>query len=819
MRPNGERDLSFNRQHDHLRGWQRSFAVVVSLVVAGCSIQLDEISTSEPVTLTEASDQCFSEAATTFDTYFEGVGSPQSVQSSFLCLRSAIDLFEKYARSQTGARDFYTSTEIRMFLRDTFAPQLGVSEGLWIEIMRLKQLAIGGETDRIRRTELQSIRELFTVFEEEALRLQPWVRLLTMKMSQSEFDSLIEEQGEYAFDEAVSAFKMSVPRLARILATGGGNYSLIHLESFLKELDLVFGDSWSGPRWALDQLGLLSAAKALALDADGSQIQAKEWTAVGDVVSRVYSIVLRFHYLLADKDLFFGEGLSQLDTAVGELNTLVAQAIQRKPNQVISYQLINDFVEQLTGAVVGPELRRRFVLPLTAPTIQQLAPVLLGRLVTPLILGEGEEQVDPNDPETVFGYRPLSRGLEISHLNFMFERFRYWVSSQRKFEQIEALYMATQQPPTSFLAKFGWGRMTSPLSAAELPLDFFREQWLQVMDPANPVEQDIGVLLSMPIPPSTEADGTMMFKAREAITYTRKSFSDLNWKQLAVRLIGNGYVSDPVAHQYRGILLSQFEQVFLDFKNLAVDLDFIEPEEQSIYKTGFFVSSVFLFSSDGDDRLSFQEAVDLFVVSFGTDPVRAPVNDAVALNCAPITPTPFGTKPWYQADCWRFHYRLIAPNSFLQVPGWGRELSQYSDPQWDLLIASLAQASRQPNSIAGTVQPAEMSRPFSVQLYIEALFTRWDTDRDLILSFSEAEAAYPLFFPLLKQASGLPDEDVLAVYAWVLANGRPPTSLAEKVRFQTRWRRAGRDVWAQTANADRLRVAQIFGALAAEISK
>ena len=72
----------------------------------------------------------------------------------------------------------------------------------------------------------------------------------------------------------------------------------------------------------------------------------------------------------------------------------------------------------------------------------------------------------------------------------------------------------------------------------------------------------------------------------------------MNWKQTVVRVLGYGYVADPKGLRMSGITLDQFEEVFKDFRAVAVDLKFLEPDDVTIWKTGFTIANIFLFSSN-----------------------------------------------------------------------------------------------------------------------------------------------------------------------------------------------------------------------------
>ncbi len=774
--------------------FSRVFSVaLLSAALAGCGLNtLEAVPGEAPLKLSGPTENCMSESLKYLESYFKGSASVEQVDTAFACVSGALELFTSYGRG-TSDRDSFSSIELRTFLERHFLGNLKLSDSLLNEVMRVKIAILGGSPDRLTKAELTRLVEVLDILRIEALRLRPYVDILNQRLP-SDGQSVDPSH----LEQAISDFTFTMDSLGALLGKSRQVYKLENLKTLLQDFQGLYEgrSNWKGPEWFAQQMPLIVSAKALLIRPAGESISPDEWQLLFSHVGRSYGLFLRFKYAITGRDLFFGEGLAQIEIGILEVAGILEEAIEAKGDGKISYQIMRDFVLALGAS-------GSFDLPVQASTIADLLEPLLEKIFNPIVLGvENANRLDPKDPLSVRGERAAQGGLTRTNLHRIRDTVLGWVETQEFWERLEV--EAMRKDPTLKKGQPIPLKVVRPIWASFRPV--FAEPWA-----------DLKSIFDRPLPPSTRENGTVIFENSKKIVYDRKSFRELNWKQQVVRTIGYGYISDPEGLRMSGITLDQFEKVFIAFRQLAIDLDFLEKSDNDIWKTGFSISNIFLFSSNGDDRIGYHEATDLFVVSFASSVIRDGIEADLLLNCE-AGPLDDGGRPTFKASCWRKQIKAGYTDFLSDIPGWVRQAKGFGSGSWRKFFENMEKASRKIDNPSGPLASSERSRAISIHHYIESLYTRWDSNRDDRLSLTEADKSFFLFKRILKDASGFNNEDeVRALFFYLLAYGAPPDDgdLGDIVTWL--WWKSNPDQWPSRVSASREKLAQIFGNLAAEL--
>ncbi|MDZ4081491.1 MAG: hypothetical protein U1E10_01025 [Bdellovibrionales bacterium] len=781
-----------------MRATSNSFSRFVLVgVLSGSSLScglntLEAVPGEAPLKLSGPTENCMSDSLKYLETYFKGAASAEQVDTAFKCVSGALDMFTTYGRGSAD-RDSFSSIELRTFLERHFLGNLKLSDSLLNEVMRVKISILGGSPDRLTKAELARLVEVLDTLRIEALRLRPYVDILNQRLpadGQSVDPSHLEQ--------AISDFTFTMDTLGALLGKSRQPYKLENLKTLLQDFQGLYEgrSNWKGPQWFSQQMPLIVSAKALLIRPDGEAISPDEWQLLFSHVGRIYGLFLRFKYAINGRDLFFGEGLAQVEIGILEVAGILDEAIEAKGTGKIEYQILRDFILALGAS-------GSFELPVQASTMADLLEPLLEKIFNPILIGTaGANRLDPNDPLSIRGEREVQGGLTRTNLYRIRDTFLGWVETQEFWERLEVEAML--QDPTLQKGQPLPLKVVRPIWASFNPV--FAEPWA-----------DLKSIFDRPVPPSTRENGTVIFENSKTVVFDRKSFRELNWKQQVVRTLGYGYISDPEGLRMSGITLDQFERVFIDFRQLAIDLEFLDESDTDIWKTGFSISNIFLFSSNGDDRIGYHEAIDLFVFSFASGVIRDVIEADLLLNCE-SGPVDMGGRPTYKASCWRKQIKAGFKDFLADIPGWVRQAKGFGSGSWNKYFDNMEKASRKIDNPSGPLSSSERSRAMSIHHYIEALFTRWDSNRDDRLSLYEADKSYFLFKRLLKDASGFKkEEEVRALFFYLLAYGAPPDDgdLGDIVKWL--WWKSNPDQWPSRVGASREKLAQIFGNLAAEL--
>lgn len=760
-------------------------------VLSGCQLNTQEVVPENPPLKLEApSENCFGPSLTSIELYFQGAADREKIDSAFACVSGALEMFSTYGRGSTNSESF-SSVELRAFLERHFLGSIKLSDSLLLEFMRIKQSLLGGATDRLTKAEIAKLKVVLETLRGEFQRLRPYVGILTQRDPGplGVVDSALLEQ-------ALSDFTYSMDTIGTLLGQSKQTYRLENFKTLLLEIQNIYStrSDWKGPDWFAKQMPLLEAAKAVLIRPDGATIEPNEWNLLFSHVGRIYGLFLRFKYAIKDRDMMHGEALAQIEIGVLEVARVLEDAIAAKGTGKIEYPLLRQLLEAL-------ETTKAFEFPVKTATMEGLLEPVFDRILNPVVIDTaGGKLLDAKDPLSAMGYRASQGGLTLVNLTRLRDTLLSWIEMQQLWERLEK----------------DAARKNSRLAGKPIPIKMVRSLWASYTPYHQEAWADLKSLFDRPLPPATYPDGRLMLLPTSSIVIDSASFAGLNWKQQIVRAIGYGYVSDPKGLRMTGITINQLEEVFNDFWALTLDLGFLDKTDGTIWKTGFTIANTFLTSSNGDDRIGFHEAVDLFVMSFGSGIIsKHMIRDDVLANCENLPVNTSGV-PMIKEECWRNRVLLGYQSFFSTLPQWTKAAKARSPDEWDEFFGDMMKASRKADNPSGPLRSGEMDRVVSIHHYIEAVFLRFDSNLDNRLTMEEADKAYYLFQKILKDASGFKDNgDVHALYAHLLTFGKPPESISDKIYWL--WWKRHPEEWEKRVNADRNTLTTIFGNLASHL--
>ncbi len=763
---------------------------VLFFSAVGCQFNTQEaVPQKAPLKLDGPGENCFGPSLTSLEGYFRGVAEKKEIDNAFECVSGALEMFATYGRGSVNKESF-SSSELRAFLERHFLGSVKLNDTILLEFMRIKQSLLGGATDRLTKAEIAKLTVVLETLRGELQRLRPYIAILTQRETGSVgvVDSSLLEQ-------AISDFTFSMDTVGTLLGQSKQPYRLENFTTLLTEIQNLYStrSEWKGPAWFAQQMPLIEAAKAVLIRPEGSTIAPDEWNLLLSHVGRIYGLFLRFKYAIKDRDMFNGDALTQIEIGVFQIAQVLEDAIKAKGTDKIDYRLLNELFEALG-------VTKTFVLPIQGVTMKNLLEPLFDRIFNPVVIdsARGARRLDPSDKLSAKGYRASQGGLTTVNLTRLRNTLLSWIEMQQLWGRLE-------KDAAKVNSRYAVGK--------PIPIKLVRSLWGTYSPHHKEAWSDLKSLLDRPLPPATYPDGRLMLLPTVSIVIDRASFTGLNWKQQIVRAIGYGYVSDPKGLRMSGVTYKQLEEVFNDFWAIAIDLGFIDHTDGEIWKTGYTIANTFLPSSNGDDRVGFHEAVDLFMVSFGSGIIsKKMIRDDVLANCEHGDLNTSGV-PRIKEACWRNRVHGGYRNFFEKMPAWTAMAKSRSADGWEQFFRDLLKASRKVTNPSGPLASGEMDRVVSIHHYIEAVFLRFDTNQDGKLTMAEADKGYYLFQKILKEASKFSDDnEVHALYAHLLTFGKAPESFSEKLYWL--WWKKNPQEWEARVEADRETLTTIFGNLA-----
>lgn len=715
---------------------------------------------------------CVEKAAPVIEQFFDGTAKPEDLAAAWDCAGEALDMFTNFTRGQNTDR--YDAKEIRAFFETYFLGDIKITDGMLTEIMRLKQAVLGGSLDTVTRTEIARTQTIIKSLKVESMRLLPYMDIITLK---AKADHVQNDPNRV--ESALIVFNLSMENVGNLLGQSSQVYEARHLENLMRELQAIYstgGRDWDGPTTVIENISTIKALKAFMLKPPADQVAPTEWQPLLVNSARLFSLYIRSEYMLKSRDLLSGDGLDQLTVALYELFDLLQGAIQAKPNKVIEYAEWDAMADELLRT-------KMFDLALRPQTLRHLVRVALGKVFNP----------------PVGGKRPAISGLSMTNFTRGRDAIFGWLDMQRVWREVQAQAVAREPR----------------YNGQPIPIPVIREIWSKARTPFRHAHQDIETLLSRTYPLVFTDEGSVIFgpKAKE-IGLSQAGFDSLNWKTHFGRVVSMGWATDPEKSRYLGLTKPEFEAFYKDLKDLAEDLEFLDPNDTDIWETSFEESNMFMLSGDANTYLSFSEGVDFIAYALSASNVNDLVYGEGKDKC-PHEGVDYFQQPKINYACLKEIVVAKWEEKYALLPSWqgvGRKIGKDGRLELFDLLVSGSRSKKQGEAMEiGDVNTMTM-----LMHYIESLYTRFDRDQSGAISFQEARDVYPIFYELLKKAAndgGIKKEkEIYALYNYILYKGKPPESLVDKLYFKFIWVNSPKK-W-EKVNADRVHLARIVGQLA-----
>ncbi len=737
--------------------------VGLTISIAGCSLGTNDTPADKgPLKLTLPEEACLTQQAIpAIQNYFESKANADEVALAWDCISGAL---MKFTTATRGANpDYFTNRELRTFLETYYLADFKVSDAFLAEIMRAKQLLLGGANDRLTKAEIAQAQQIILVLRSETLKLLPYVKYVTQKVT---VDEALANRVEA--EAAIAQFRSSIGVLGTLLGRGTESYSTQNFATLVLEVKPLFKD-WSGLEKTLEYLPTFAVIKALVLNPPGEAIAPAEWQPLMVGAGRVYALILRQQYLMAKQRLLTGAGLAQLRASWDEAISIIRSGIEAKKSKVIAYPQIDAAIDEAIRLEFVPE-------DLRESTLKGLVRTMFSTLFNPASSGS----------------RPKVTGLNATILERIRLQGAAFLEMQARWDAVESRSGSPTPPWKTFVTTW------QGLPAASTPV-------------AVAAAADITKLVTLASPLSYRDNGTVVFDNRLSyLPMNEKAFTRLNWQSVATRLLVQGYATDAAANKFSGLKDTQVKAFFKDIAALGFDLQLLEPKDDDLWRTSFDESNMFMLSAVNDDFMSYSEVYDYLAYLLGGGVMSSRMYNEALERCPRVGVDGFN-RPTMDINCFRARYGQKYAEVHQELPWWVKTQKDAGVNGWDAMETNLEKAARTNGFSSDPISTSDITRMTMVQQYIESLYVRYDANRDGLIDYNEAQNALPLFKALLVKASGFTsDKKINALYMYILKNGKAPTSLGDKASFLI-WTLFP-DKW-KKVTADRLKLLQVVGAL------
>lgn len=729
--------------------------LLAAFVLVGCSIRVSEPPVQFTTTkINPVKEGCLSNAGSVMQNYFDGKASEKELTDFWNCLYHSFDLFAHYTKG--ASNEFYTPQELGGFLTKYFLNGKVIPAPLLEEAMAIKQSILGGSTDKLTKEELQLTLNLIRVFQQETLRMQPY---MPIGYAVAKSRSLDEE----TFEKAIISLNDATANIADALQKSVGDYSFTNLNNLLWELEkFLANDSPENAEWlrlGRKYLSILSSVKSILITPPADKILASDYRKIFRLAPRYFTLYLRTTYYTATKNtMFSGTGLNYLNNFARDVRDVILESISYHPRNTISLAEINTLVDAL---------EENQLLPAQGKVIKDFLPVVLFRIL-------------PASPENL----PSNfLGISENSINYLWQKFLFWSEGQY---YLDGMYRDLNHLPTPDQ------KALSRLDILTIFPEDAAQKWTKLKNDLSVQSvkdlQDIVKEIRLVNPPGSKI---VEIPADRKIQYSFSHLTRMNWLRTFARIVLPAYSSDQErAQKLTGLTKDEVNSFYRDVFPLAVDLKFLNPDSSGAAAARFFEANLFLSSSNGDDLLSMNEILELGTVGISVLIKASQAHKEIAKLCNSLTRNENGDAI-INANCFKEKFLENADKYWSHIPGFLQYFRQQKLEKQKRMLDEFDHTVRRGDRkrLAGfMMETGETQGFFLMPYYIESVFARYDKDSSQAIDQKEVQNAYPVFRGFLASkamALGLNSEkDFQAIFTYLLSSGNLPNeTFTEEIRY------------------------------------
>lgn len=671
-------------------------------------------------------------------------------------------------------------------------PQFRSSQGLIRELMKIKKVVVGGSENNFLPADFDRSHPKISVIRLLINQSMPHFSVYNGDFHPESLDMTVAQA---TFEKAdVNLNDVAV----RISALIEGGYDLQDLSSLVQELESTFEKPGTKLNWSKNFerfYPLLISIKQMVLHDQGSIVHKSDWPSILNRGSRLYSRYLYYNYFLAKKSLTDGMGLESLPIFVNSIVDVVdgllieRQLLEKRSVSVIQASEWRRVVDALEKAELLPS---QFNAALIKPVLN----VLFNKILQ-------------SPAKRLSGFEP--NGLTRDGLQVIKLEFGLWVEGQRLSQKL-------------------FNRIPAPSGFSEEQIIQYIKSNGQTKTAWNEMSLNIDAPSRLPL--VFDSEGRLVLSSSRTRLYNKKSIEKLNLARSLVRVIIRSYAqSSERIRLNQGLNLTEAKTLLADFRNLAIELGLLEPENLTFIESRFREGNLFSAHADGDDLLSFKEGVDLILMIFSGLELDKAMKEQFHQDCRISNQVPSGDER-INIRCFIRTYRREFASIFTSTPDFSRYFMSLDSgvqaggvgpiPEeemlsFDVMLVNLLKSTGWIDDGSGFVKIKDTALVPHLIQYIETVMIRFDSGRNGILEREEALNAFPLFREILKTVAKNDSDRILkGAFAYILVYGHAPETAAEKTQFILSWVRQ-ESSW--PIMADRKKLADVLGYIADQLAK
>lgn len=662
-------------------------------------------------------------------------------------------------------------------------PDFKMSEALVLEGMKIKQLLFGGSKDSFTTNDFSTARLKVSRLKVLIERFMPYWSIYGQEWDPSLYTS---DEAQKFFMESQFILEATGRELGVLVE---GSYDLKDLVKLAKAYEDLYppkDGASSLTKIAEKYVPTVIDMKKIILGGDGGSLEKSNWSFIFGFGARVYTDFLYYDYFLKNVKWEKPEPIGNLSILVNQSLNILKDLIQVKENNKITRAELS---------IIAANLIKLDILP---KGIDQVAADQLVKVVVNSVLITPEHRIAGVVPNA----------LNAESIEVMRKELQVWLDTEY------------------FLAKMSENWKPNEGYAAEDFLMVIRNAQKEKGNSQALTEglKELALVVDSPVPMTVDGKGRLIITNKIQLAYTRASLKQLNINRAVSRVAIRSFANDlDRIYTYKGAVLSEVQADFKDLKVIFVQMGLLDKSNNTFGDSRFRDANLFTAHGDGNNFASFAEITDLVGMIWSGLSLNTDLKSALQTDCLTNQENPAdGTL--VKIDCARKSYKRSMAANMSATPEYLKYLvTAEKNGELDAYLTNVFKAAGYIPNAKKTVRWGDLSLAPHVVQYIEMLFARYDKNKNGYISTPEALKAYTMFKGLLLEfaadqinSGSISEDDLPAIFCFMLNYGKPPETIKEKLVFFFKWKGKPEN-W--DVSADRGALAQVLGYVADKTAK
>jgi hypothetical protein len=277
--------------------------------------------------------ECLEKVLPVMKDFMAGKGNAKAVSDTWFCFANGVKAFQRMVRG-SSQNEYKAREEVVKFFEDYLLGGVKINDRLFIEIMHIKQIVIGGSVDSFTREELNKLQDFSYEMRRICLYLLPYMKVYSMNWSAGE-SSRIDESVRF-FEEANLQLQVAAKDIAAIILRNDRGYRLGNVVILFEELQNLYHENWPWIAKIKAGLPLVEKLKSSLAGGDPQTVAANEWRRFALLGLRGYVQYLRYYYFIENGEGLTSSQLIYLTNSVDDLFSYLGDMVREKPTGVFS---------------------------------------------------------------------------------------------------------------------------------------------------------------------------------------------------------------------------------------------------------------------------------------------------------------------------------------------------------------------------------------------------------------------------------------------------------------------------------------------------